>query len=128
MQFLLDTHTFIWFINGDNSLSPRAVNSIKNLNNKCFLSIASIWEIAIKSSLNKLELKSDFDRIVEFLTENDIEILPITFEHIQKLNTLDFHHRDPFDRILISQGISEELTIITRDENFQKYQVKVLWS
>jgi PIN domain nuclease of toxin-antitoxin system len=97
MSFLLDTHTFIWFINGDLSLPKRVVNEIKNLNNQCFVSIASIWEIAIKSKLNKLSLLSEFDKIVEFLDENQIEILPITFNHILSLNELEIHHRDPFD-------------------------------
>ncbi|HEX8376361.1 MAG TPA: type II toxin-antitoxin system VapC family toxin [Pedobacter sp.] len=127
MQLLLDTHTFIWFINGDNLLPDEVIGNIKNLKNKCFISIASIWEISIKSSLNKLKLKSGFDKIITFLIDNDIQILPITFEHIQLLNTLDFHHRDPFDRIIIAQGACEGLTIITKDENFIKYPVKISW-
>ncbi len=127
MQFLLDTHTFIWFINGDKSIPKKAINHIKNINNKCFISIGSIWEIAIKVNLNKLELKSNFDKIIDLLNDNDIEILAITFEHIQMLNKLDLHHKDPFDRIIIAQGITEQLTIITKDDNFKKYQVKVEW-
>lgn len=66
MQFLLDTHTFIWFINGDNQLSNAALSDIKNLDNTCFLSIASIWEMAIKMSMKKLSLKADFDHIRDF--------------------------------------------------------------
>ena len=77
--------------------------------------------------MNKLELKSEFDQIIDFLTDLDIEILPITFEHIQILNTLEYHHKDPFDRMIISQAIAEQLTIITKDENFRKYQVMVKW-
>ncbi|MEX8548232.1 MAG: type II toxin-antitoxin system VapC family toxin [Mucilaginibacter sp.] len=127
MRFLIDTHVLIWFINGDELLPERAISDVKNINNECFISIASIWEIAIKVSLNKLELKSEFDKIIDFLTDLDIEILPITFEHIQILNTLEYHHKDPFDRMIISQAISEQLTIITKDENFIKYQVMVKW-
>jgi len=127
MAFLLDTHTFIWFINGDRSLPETAINDIKNVKYKCFISIASIWEIAIKANLNKLELKSDFDKIIDFLAYNEIEILPITFEYIQMLNNLEFHHKDPFDRIIIAQGIAEQLTIITKDESFKKYDVSVQW-
>lgn len=127
MQFLLDTHTFIWFINGDDALPKEVVNGIKDIRNKCFLSIASIWEIAIKSSLQKLDLKSDFAKIGDFLEDNDIEILPITFEHIQVLTTLPFHHRDPFDRLIISQGVAERLVIMSKDDNFKKYQVNVKW-
>jgi PIN domain nuclease of toxin-antitoxin system len=127
MQFLLDTHTFIWFINGDDLLPAKIVDRIKNVENKCFISIASIWEIAIKKSLNKLELKSGFDNINKFLIETDIEILPLTFGHIQSLNYLDFYHRDPFDRIIIAQSITEALTIITKDEHFKQYKCEVLW-
>lgn len=127
MQFLLDTHTFIWFINGDSSLPNNIIGEIKNLKNQCFISIASIWEIAIKCKLNKLWLNADFNRILDFLDYNQIEILPISFNHIIKLNELDFHHRDPFDRILIAQGISENLTILTKDQNFSFYKAKTLW-
>ncbi|WP_145857370.1 type II toxin-antitoxin system VapC family toxin [Pedobacter suwonensis] len=127
MQFLLDTHTFIWFINGDSSLPNELIDEIKNLKNQCFISIASIWEIAIKCKLNKLSLNADFDRILDFLDQNQIEILPISFDHIVKLNELDFHHRDPFDRILIAQGISEDLTILTKDQNFSFYKIKIRW-
>jgi len=127
MQLLLDTHTFIWFINGDSSLPKKIINEIKNLKNECFISIASIWEIAIKCRLNKLSLNADFDKILDFLDQNQIEILPISFNHIIKLNELDFHHRDPFDRILIAQGISENLTILTKDQNFSFYETKIYW-
>jgi PIN domain nuclease of toxin-antitoxin system len=127
MKFLLDTHTFIWFINGDDFLSDKVVEKIKNIENQCFFSIASIWEIAIKIKLNKLQINSDFNNIIDFCVSNQIEILPITFEHILELNKLDFHHRDPFDRLIIAQGIAEKLTVLTKDENFQLYKVKSLW-
>jgi PIN domain nuclease of toxin-antitoxin system len=127
MQLLLDTHTFIWFINGDSSLPNKIIDEIKNLKNQCFISIVSIWEIAIKCKLNKLSLNADFDRILDFLDQNQIEILPISFDHIIKLNELDFYHRDPFDRIIIAQGMLENLTILTKDQNFSCYKVKALW-
>jgi len=128
MPLLLDTHTLIWFINGDSSSLPaKVVNEIKNLDNQCFISIASLWEIAIKIKLDKLSLISDFNKISEFLIENQIEILPITFEHILALNNLEFHHRDPFDRIIIGQAISEDLTILTKDRNFTLYEAKIFW-
>jgi PIN domain nuclease of toxin-antitoxin system len=128
MQLLLDTHTFIWFISGDSTLPQQVINAIKDVNNKCFISIASIWEIAIKSSLKKLTLQSDFNLISDFLAANDITLLPITFEHLQKLLTLEFHHRDPFDRVIIAQGLTEQLTILTKDEHFTQYTNKVLWN
>ncbi|PSL46046.1 PIN domain nuclease of toxin-antitoxin system [Chitinophaga niastensis] len=128
MQLLLDTHAFIWFVAGDDSLPPKVVAAIKNVNNKCYLSIGSIWEMAIKISLKKLELKSDFNKIIEILEDNDIEILPITFSHIQKLLSLEWHHRDPFDRIILAQGIVEHFTIVSKDENFGSYTSRILWN
>ena len=127
MELLLDTHAFIWFIDGDNSLPEKAVNTIKEINNKCFISVASLWEIAIKLSLKKIKLKSDFNKINDFLADNDIDILPITFVHLQKLLELPYHHRDPFDRIIISQGLSENFTIVTKDKEFESYTERILW-
>ncbi|HTD39094.1 MAG TPA: type II toxin-antitoxin system VapC family toxin [Mucilaginibacter sp.] len=127
MKYLLDTHTFIWFINGDPSLPDKVIAKIKNVENQCFFSIASVWEIAIKVKLNKLQIKSEFTKIIDFCIDNQIDILPIAFEHILELNKLDFHHRDPFDRLIIAQGITEKLTVLTKDENFHLYKVKCLW-
>ncbi|MEZ4744789.1 MAG: type II toxin-antitoxin system VapC family toxin [Calditrichia bacterium] len=127
MNFLLDTHAFIWFINGDKQLPRSVIKMIENIENRCFISIASLWEISIKTSLGKLSLKSDFSDIREILVHNQFEMLPIAFEHLQLLNKLTFHHRDPFDRIIIAQGMSENLNIITKDENFSKYTSLVYW-
>jgi PIN domain nuclease of toxin-antitoxin system len=127
MDFLLDTHAFIWFINGDKSLPDGVVRAIKNVENQCFFSVASIWEIAIKMKLDKIQLKAGFNNITEFCLENDIALLPITFAHLQQLNKLPLHHRDPFDRLIISQGIAEKLTLLTRDDSFKLYKVKCLW-
>jgi len=127
MNLLLDTHALIWFINGDNQLPEKSIKLIKNLDNKCFVSIVSIWEIAIKLSLGKLDLHGGFDEISRILRRYEIELLPITFEHIQTLMSLDYHHRDPFYRIIISQGFVENLSIVTKDENFPKYNIKIVW-
>ena len=127
MQLLLDTHPFIWFINGDNQLPERIKKIIADPENECFLSIASIWEIAIKTSLGKLELQSDFNKITDFLFDNDIEILPINFDHLQTLLKLEYYHRDPFDRVIISQGIAENLTVLSKDAIFDKYLIKLIW-
>ncbi|TKK64138.1 type II toxin-antitoxin system VapC family toxin [Ilyomonas limi] len=128
MDLLLDTHAFIWFLNGDSQLPAAIKNLIADTSNKCFLSIGSIWEIAIKVSLNKLELQGDFNHIAGFLIDNDIEVLPITFEHIQRLLRLEFHHRDPFDRIIIAQALTENLTLATKDGIFYKYGVNITWT
>jgi PIN domain nuclease of toxin-antitoxin system len=77
--------------------------------------------------LNKLKLASGFDHISEFMDENNIELLPISFLHIQGLLSLDFHHRDPFDRIIIAQAKSEDLIILTKDKEIAKYDIRILW-
>jgi len=123
----LDTHALIWFLNGDKQLPEKSIRLIKNLEIRCHVSIASIWEIAVKLSLKKLELNDSFEEISKNMRLYEIELLPITFEHIQKLLTLEFFHNDPFDRIIISQGLVENLTIVTKDENFPKYNVKTVW-
>ncbi|KAA5543414.1 type II toxin-antitoxin system VapC family toxin [Adhaeribacter rhizoryzae] len=127
MDLFLNKHTFIWFINGDESLPEQVRRDIKNINNKCFISIASIWEIAIKLSLDKLRLQSGFNKIADLLADNDIEILPIIYPHIQVLLQLEYHHCDPFDIIILAQGATENLLILTKDENFYKYRVKIKW-
>lgn len=127
MNLLLDTHVFIWFLNGDPQLSKTLKDLISDVSNKCFISIASIWEIAIKMSLKKLELQGSFPQINEFINQNDFEILPITFDHLQVLLKLEFHHRDPFDRIIIAQALNENITLATKDPGFIKYNVPVIW-
>ena len=127
MDVLLDTHAFIWFINGDNQLSSKSKKIIKNIDNNCFISIASIWDIAIKISLKRLDINSGFKNLVKVIEENKFEILPVTFEHIQYLLDLDYYHRDPFDRMIIAQGLSEKVSIITKDQNFNKYEVEIIW-
>ncbi len=92
-----------------------------------FVSIASLWEIAIKVSLGKLELTAPFSEIKIQLDQNGFQLLPITGEDTLLIAALPFHHRDPFDRILIAQSISNKLDIITRDEQFKAYDVSVMW-
>jgi PIN domain nuclease of toxin-antitoxin system len=128
MDLLLDTHGLIWFINGDNLLPKKAVYLIKDIKNKCYVSIASIWEIAIKISLNKLILNGGFEKVAEIIDNNEFEILPISFEHITEIMSLEFHHRDPFDRIIIAQGIVENIPIITKDKFFALYPVSTIWN
>jgi len=128
MNYILDTHAFIWFINGDKQLPANLVKIIKDIENSCFLSVASLWEITIKHSLKRLEFAGGFNNIRDFLIQNEIQLLNVTFEHFLKLNTLGFYHKDPFDRLIISQGIAENITIITKDEIFKKYKVKTLWN
>ena len=127
MRVLLDTHTFIWFYTGDERLSSTAKTLIIDRGNECFLSIASIWEVSIKASIGKLELRIDFKQLSEFMKANSIALLPITFEHIQQLQQLTFHHRDPFDCLLIAQAVAERLTLLIKDAVFQHYSASVIW-
>lgn len=127
MHHLLDTHTVIWFINGDLDLSEKARKLIENNPTANFISVATLWEIAIKVSLKKLELREAFSEIKSQLDQNGFQLLPITWDDTLLIASLPFHHRDPFDRILIAQSMNNKLSIITRDEDFKKYPVSLLW-
>lgn len=127
MNLLLDTQTFIWFMNGDKNLPKHITDIIADIDNKCFISITSLWEIAIKISLGKLSIREGFNNISDFIFENEIEILPVMFQHLQSLLKLKYFHRDPFYRILIAQAISEGFEIATNDKNFEKYNLKIIW-
>ena len=128
MGFLLDTHTLLWFLSGNNSISKKAKNIILDRKNKCYVSIASLWEIAIKIKLDKLSIDTRFKELSDLLNQNDIEILPITFEHICNLLDLEEAHRDPFDRIIISTAKTENISVITKDGNFKGYKnLEILW-
>ncbi len=126
-QYVLDTYTLIWFIGGNKELSPTARQSIEADDATNFVSIASLWEIAIKISMGKLELKTPFNQINGQILENGFEILPVTFDDTLTVSGLPFHHRDPFDRIIIAQAITNGLIIISKDEHFSPYNVKVIW-
>lgn len=127
MIYLLDTHTFIWFIEGDSSLPESVRKSITDPSSKNFISIASIWEIAIKINVGKLILQTPFPQIEKKINENDFQILPVSFGHTQVLTTLPHFHKDPFDRMIIAQSITEDLTVISKDKNFSLYPIKLLW-
>lgn len=127
MKYLLDTHTLIWFLNGDKELSSKARKAIESNNVVNFVSIASLWEIAIKISLKKLELNVSFKVVNRLLEENGFLILPISPEDTVFISTLPFFHRDPFDRILIAQSINNDLTVITKDVSFEDYKTKTIW-
>lgn len=126
-QNLLDTHTLIWYINGEPELSATARKAIEADNTINFVSIASLWEMAIKINLGKLELKTSFKQIGRQIEENGFEVLSVTFEDTLTVSTLPFHHRDPFDRIIIAQSFNNGLTLLSKDKNFDLYKAKVLW-
>lgn len=127
MNILLDTHTFIWFFNGDEQLSLKAKRMIEDPKNHKYVSIASIWEVAIKIGLKKLVFDGNTSEVWELMKNNGFHLLQISVDHTTVYETLEFVHRDPFDRILVAQAIVENLTIISRDENIQKYNIRTNW-
>lgn len=127
MKLILDTHAFLWFINDSPQLSAKAKNLIES-EVDLLLSVASLWEIAIKVSLGKLALPDAYDKFIPHqVTLNDIEILPIRIEYLAVVTTLPFHHRDPFDRLLIAQAMVEQVSIISVDTVFDSYSVNRTW-
>lgn len=128
-RVLLDTQAFLWFVFDDRRLSRTADKVIGNLRVQKVLSVASLWEIALKVSLAKLTLGMSYDHFIEgHVTTRELEVLPIHLAHLSSYTRLPFHHRDPFDRLLIAQCQSEKLPVVTADEHFAQYGVDVIWS
>ena len=127
MKLLLDTHIFIWWADQPEKLSPVALSALEDETNELLLSVASVWEMQIKIQLGKLKLSLPLKELVNNQQEaNDLTVLPVTLAHVSTLDALPFHHKDPFDRLLIAQGIEEALTIVTADSQFSSYSVKLL--
>jgi PIN domain nuclease of toxin-antitoxin system len=128
MRLLLDTHAFLWFIAGDSRLSQSAKAAISDVQNEAMVSAGSLWELAIKHSQGKLALTQPFLQLVPAqLAQNDIEVLPISLDHLDALITLPFHHRDPFDRLMIAQALVEKATLVSCDRVVDQYPVSTLW-
>ncbi len=128
MKLLLDTHALLWFLLDDAKLSVDARSLITDPANDPLVSPASYWEISIKISLGKYTLAEDFAEFMESqLVENDLTVLPITVAHAAVVATLPFHHRDPFDRLLIAQAMVESVPVISSDPAFDLYPVARMW-
>ena len=128
MRLLLDTHAFLWWVGASPKLSRKAKAAIAKAKNQCLVSVASGWEIAIKVSLGQLRIDAALDRFLpEQLALNGFQALAIDFKHTARVARLPFHHRDPFDRLLVAQAIEEELTVVTADPVFAQHGVKRLW-
>ena len=124
----LDTHAFLWTAVGSSQLSVNATNLFLESQNELYLSIASVWEIAIKCSLGKLTFYKPIESyILDLLQENAIQLLNIDFRHVTRVTTLPFHHRDPFDRLLISQAIEEKIALLSCNGAFDAYGIERLW-
>lgn len=128
MKALLDTHTFLWWITDNPMLSDHVRNLIGDGRNELFLSSASGWEIAIKAQLGRIKIPDKPEIFIsEQISANAIRSLPIQIAHALHVYNLPFHHRDPFDRMLIAQSQLEGLPIITNDSKISRYSVKVIW-
>jgi PIN domain nuclease of toxin-antitoxin system len=123
---LLDTNAFLWWIADAPGLSRRARKAIAG--SSCLLSIASCWEMAIKASLGHLDVPSPMDRFLQQQLEiNGFHLLPVSLEHAAAVRDLPFHHRDPFDRLIVAQARHEEIAVVTIDSMFTRYGVKRIW-
>lgn len=131
MKYLIDTHAFLWFNEGSDALSEQAKQLITDKNNEIFVSIATLWEISIKTAIGKLDIVGDYELIIEDVTENEMVILPINFAHTVMQNKLPLFHRDPFDRIIVAQAIIENMDLISKDGIFDDYLsgegIKRIW-
>jgi len=123
MNLLLDTHVLLWWLDANPTLSEKAKSTIAHGNNLVLVSAAVIWEIRIKQALGKLEIPSNFRKVLD---EQPFEMLPITAEHAHAVGDLPSHHRDPFDRMLIAQATVERLTIVTRDTIIKEYKIPII--
>jgi PIN domain nuclease of toxin-antitoxin system len=128
MKLLLDTHTLLWFVWAEPQLSPTAKAAILDDANSVFVSVASLWELAIKVNIGKLSLDIPLnDFLHEAVDANGFEVLPIERSHLAAIVTLPLHHRDPFDRLLIAQSLTTAMPLITADAAFDAYGISRLW-
>ena len=128
MRLLLDTHTFLWWVDGGSRLTPKSRAAIARASNECLVSMATAWEIAIKQSLGKLKLPTSLERFFpQQLATNGFVLLGIELRHATRVASLPFHHRDPFDRLLAAQAIEETLIVVSADPIFGKYGIARMW-
>ena len=125
MRFLLDTHALLWYAQGNEALSSRARQRMDK--GRCFYSIVSLWEIAIKQTLGKIECHRSIPELADFCEQAGFLRLFITPEHIEGVKGLPAIHGDPFDRLLVSQALAEDLSIITCDRLIPRYPVQTIW-
>ncbi len=126
-RYLLDTHAIIWLLEDESQLPAATLQLLKSKANPLLVSIVSFWEMAIKVSTGKLDSAQPIEAMEAELRGQGVDILPVSMLHLLPLQTLPFHHRDPFDRLLITQAMTENLTLLSRDPKFAPYPVTVLW-
>ena len=124
MRLLLDTHAALWFLSDDERLSERAKKHLADDTNRVMLSAAVVWEVAIKSSLGKLSVPEEY---VSLLLTGGAQALPVNIEHAAAVEHLPWHHRDPFDRVLVAQAAVERAALVSNDEALRPYGVELVW-
>lgn len=128
MRVLVDTHVFLWWVEGDRALPAKARAALADRENECLFSLVSAWELAIKAGLGKLKLAIPVQRyVIEHVAANGFRMLDIRMAHIGRVESLAAHHGDPFDRLLIAQALEEKLPVVTADPVFRDYGVKRIW-
>ena len=127
MKCLWDTHTFLWWVTGSPRLSETAKATIADAMTEPWMSVASVWQMSIKVSLGKLDISGSFEEVMDDIYGNGIQLLPITFYHTLQQYKLPFHHRDPFDRMIVSQAIAEDMSIISADSQLDAYSIRRIW-
>jgi Uncharacterized protein conserved in bacteria len=127
MRLLLDTHALIWHREANSQLGTTAREMINHPDNQIFISIATLWEMSIKRSLGKLTTVKSPSEILDIYRRDGAELLSVTPDHVTAIESLPWHHRDPFDRMLIAQAKTDGLTLVTKDEAFARYEVAKAW-
>jgi PIN domain nuclease of toxin-antitoxin system len=127
-RVLLDTHSFLWFVTADPKLSGPAQRAIATGSNEPLLSVASIWEMAIKVSIKRLPIPEPLETFIPTqLSVNRIGLLPIELRHVYEVAQLPLYHRDPFDRLLLAQALVEGITLVSADATLDRYSIQRLW-
>lgn len=128
MRVLVDTHVFLWWVEGDRALPVKARAALADRDNECLFSLVSVWELAIKAGLGKLKLALPVQRyVIEHVAANGFRMLDIQLAHVGRVESLASHHGDPFDRLLIAQALEEKIPVVTADPVFRDYGVKRIW-
>lgn len=128
MNYLIDTHVFIWMNDDLSNLTSTVQNLVSDEANTLILSVVSVWEIQIKLKVGKFTFKRSISEMLTLVQkQNQVEILPVSLPHVLRIADLPLHHKDPFDRLLIAQAIVEGYTLISKDDIFEQYPVSVLW-
>lgn len=127
MRLLVDTHAFLWFVDGDERLSAAARRAIQDPDGEWWLSAASVWEMAIKSSRKQLTLPAPTHDYINGKVQQGLKVLSVDWPHAAAVERLPFHHKDPFDRLIVAQAQAERLAVVTHDAVFRAYGVNVVW-